>query len=77
MEIEKAKLFRTQSHPLLLACLCLIALAGIGCGEGEDRAYSRGSTITVLHPGDERILGPYWEMGAQFLVFPLTRTVRG
>ena len=69
MRIDKAKPIRAQSRTLILACVCLIAVAGIHCGGGEDRAYSRGSTITVLYPGDERILGPYQEMPAKFLVF--------
>lgn len=35
----------------------------------------RAAGITVLYPGDERILGPYWEMPAKFLMFlPLVRT---
>ncbi len=69
MRVDQARPIRSKSHPLILACICLIALAGIHCGEGEDRAYDRGSTITVLHPGDERILSPYWEMSPKFLVF--------
>ena len=39
------------------------------CGEGKDRAYSRGSTVTVLFEGDERVLGPRWNDHPQHLVF--------
>ena len=69
MRRDKAKPVHTQSHTLILVvCICFIALSGIHCGGGEDRAYSRGSTVTVLHPGDERIFTPLrWP--AQFLMF--------
>ena len=79
MRTHKAKHIRIQSHAIILACICLIVLAGIHCGGGEDRAYSSSSTLTILYPGEERILGPYWEMPAKFLVFlPLvSRNERG
>lgn len=32
-------------------------------------ASASEDTLTVLYPGDERILGPVWEMPAKFLVF--------
>lgn len=34
-------------------CVCFVALAGIHCGRGDDRADARSSTITILHGGDE------------------------
>ena len=70
MRTDKAKPIRTQSDTLILvACICFIPLACIHCGVGEDRAYSRESTITVLYRRDERVLGPYWGVTPQFLVF--------
>ena len=51
MRVDKAMHIRTQSYILILTCVSLIALAGIHCGGGEDRAYSRGSTVIVAHPG--------------------------
>ena len=70
MRRAKTKLVRTQGHTLILACVCLIALSGIHCGEGKDPAYSRGSTVTVLSPmEDEWLLSPAASDAAQFLVF--------
>ena len=60
---------RTTVRRAALALCCLLALASVGCGRGDDRAYSRGSTITVLYPTDERGLGPQYDMPAQFLMF--------
>ncbi len=51
MRIDKEMPLCIQSRTLILACVCLIALAGIHCGGGKDRAYSRGSTVIVAHPG--------------------------
>ena len=77
--LHRTKPLRTQSQPFILACICLIALAGIHCGDGKDRAYSRGSTVIVPYGDDERVLNPYFDMPAQFLVFlPLvTRNEHG
>ncbi|MFQ5739636.1 MAG: ABC transporter substrate-binding protein [Acidobacteriota bacterium] len=69
MKTEKAKPVCTQSHALMLACLCLIGLVGLECGRGTSRTGAEQSTIVVLQPGDERALGPYWDMSGQFLVF--------
>ncbi|KKN33356.1 hypothetical protein LCGC14_0804680, partial [marine sediment metagenome] len=52
-----------------LLCICLFALAVIHCREGKDLAYPRDSTITVLAPGDERLLMPFVLAPSQFLVF--------
>ena len=67
--LYRKKPIRSKSHALILACICLIALASAQCSRSEDRAYSRESTITVLHCCDERVLGPYWRYTPQFLVF--------
>lgn len=48
-------------------CAGSLALAATGCGRSKDRAYSRGSTLTVLFPGDER----YWPKGIVFLQMAL------
>ncbi len=53
----------------MIMCACLLALATVGCGRGGDRANSRGSTVTVLFPSDERVLGPQYDWPAKFLVF--------
>lgn len=58
-----------QSHLLIFVFLCLIVLAGAGCGEGKDRGYSRESTVTVLYDGDERLMGPAESWYPQFLMF--------
>lgn len=69
MRPKKKVVLHMQNHLLIFVCLCVIVLAGAGCGEGKDRGYTRESTIVVLQPGDERALGPYWDMSGQFLVF--------
>ncbi|MFB3111452.1 MAG: hypothetical protein ACE10G_05415, partial [Gemmatimonadales bacterium] len=70
MRVDKAMPVHTQSQTLILACLCLIALAGIHCGGGKDRAYSRGSTVVVSHRiSDEAALRPGSDSWAKFLVF--------
>lgn len=59
---------RTAWNRWAPACACLVAFIALGCGRGDDRAYRRASTLTVLHPGDERIFTPLiWP--AQFLIF--------
>jgi peptide/nickel transport system substrate-binding protein len=50
---------------LLGLSLSLLAVPS-GCGPGS--APDPG-TLTILYPGDERVLGPYWEMPAKFLMF--------
>ena len=40
-----------------VACLCFLALAAVGCGRGGERASFRGSTVTILYQGDERVVG--------------------
>ncbi|MFQ5902762.1 MAG: hypothetical protein ACE5JO_03640, partial [Candidatus Binatia bacterium] len=69
MRIDKVKPFRAQSHTLILACVCLIAFASTQCGRGYDRTRGDPSTLTVLYRRDERVLGPYWRVTPQFLVF--------
>ncbi len=40
-----------------VACLCFLVLAGVACDRGNDQANSRGSTVTILYQGDERVVG--------------------
>lgn len=48
----------------------LLVLTGAACAAGRGEL----PPLTVRYPGDERILGPYWEMPAKFLMFlPLAR----
>ncbi len=67
--------------PLRAAAVCILIIAAVaaGCGPDERAAVRSGDraspdaggedTLTVLYPGDERILGPAWGMPAKFLVF--------
>jgi peptide/nickel transport system substrate-binding protein len=61
----------------VVVAACLVALVlpvAAGCRGGSRAGASDASSITILYPGDERVLGPYWEMPAKFLVFlPLVR----
>ena len=64
--------FRSQSHTLILACVCLVALGGSHCGGGEDRAYSRGSTLVMAVPNVEAVKPCNWDL--DFLTFlPLAK----
>ncbi len=63
------KKIRIKNHTLIIAYICLIALLNFRCGRDNERTPSNKSTITVLYPYDERVLGPYWEMPAKFLMF--------
>lgn len=59
---------RRMAAALLIACAASGACARAGTPAASD-------TITILHPGDERLLGPYWDMSGQFLMFlPLVVT---
>ncbi len=57
------------SRNILILCLCLVALAGLNCRRRSDRASDHESKITVFSPRDERMLGPYYEVGEKFLMF--------
>jgi peptide/nickel transport system substrate-binding protein len=56
------------SRNILILCLCLVALAGLHCRRRSDRASTHESKITILHNGDEYVLGPQWNEWARFLV---------
>ncbi len=60
---------RIQSHLLFLLCPCLVALAFISCQNANDRADSRGSTVTILSSDDEWQLRPFENESPKFLVF--------
>lgn len=49
--------------------ILLIAGVNLGCRSQAERPKANGSTVTVLYPWDERVLGPYMDVGAKFLVF--------
>lgn len=51
------------------ALLIPAALAATLAGCGAAPAANDASTITVAYIGDERLLSPYWDMPAKFLVF--------
>jgi peptide/nickel transport system substrate-binding protein len=68
-EVEAHLESRESSRRSILAHVWLLCVAGLGCGPGGDRAGADVSTLTVLYPGEERILGPYWDMPAKFLMF--------
>ena len=55
----------------LLACACVLALAVLGCGRGDDRARSKQSTVTVLstEEGIDERSWVTWTISSQFLVF--------
>ena len=69
MRIDNEMHFRSQTNTLILACVCLVALAGIHCGGGEDRAYSRGSTVIISYCCGKEALNPSHAMDAINLVF--------
>ncbi len=57
---------------LTLASLVLASLLGLACGPGYDAeqgAQGEPSKVTVLYCCDERVLGPFYQMPAQLLVF--------
>lgn len=68
MSKDKRMSSRTLSRTLMFACICLVVLVSIHCGRGN-RLASDNSTVTVLYPWDERVLGPYYDVDAKFLVF--------
>ena len=67
--IQPRPTVRIVSQRLTLLSACLLVVAGPACRPHGDQISSDESTVTVLYIGDERILGPYWEMPAQFLMF--------
>ena len=59
---------------LAVAAAWSCTLAVVSCTARREATARDASSVTVLYPGDERILGPYWEMPAKFLMFlPLVR----
>ena len=52
-----------------IAFIILISLTSYHCKKPVDRSSLDSSTITVLYPWDERVLGPFMDVGAKFLVF--------
>jgi peptide/nickel transport system substrate-binding protein len=56
----------SRPGPTILAALLSLVSA---CAPAAPVADGGATTLTVLYPGDERILSPYWEMPAKFLMF--------
>ena len=54
---------------IVTAIILLTAWMNLNCRKLSDRPSADSSTITVLYPWDERVLGPYMDVGAKFLVF--------
>ncbi len=50
-------------------CASSLAFAAVGCGRRGDQARAKHSTITVLDPYDEWVLGPENDDPPKFLVF--------
>ncbi len=68
--LDRTKPLRGKSHPLILAAICVIALASTQCSRNEDRTSSRESTVIVAYYGDgERALHLNEGSPPQFLVF--------
>ncbi len=57
-----------RSRVFVLVCLCLYIFFVIGCSH-RDQPQADKSTITILYPWDERVLGPYYDVDAKFMVF--------
>jgi len=63
---------RTRRRAVACATLALLT---VGC---ERRAGPSGEAIVVLHPSEERVLGPVWDDTPKFLMFlPLVNYERG
>ena len=54
---ERMNAFKKAPY-LTLICICLIVLISLSCGRGEYKASAGESTLTILYPGDEWMLGP-------------------
>ncbi|MFQ5678731.1 MAG: ABC transporter substrate-binding protein [Gemmatimonadota bacterium] len=57
---------RRVSRPGALAVLVLVCPLAVGC---DTRPPEAASTITILYPAEERVLGPVWDDTPKFLVF--------
>jgi peptide/nickel transport system substrate-binding protein len=49
--------------------VALILLSTAGCRRESRRDRAGTNTLTILYPGDERIMGPDYDMPAKFLMF--------
>lgn len=66
--------YGTMDHLRRLCGGVLVGIVLAACAPAAERPHRSEAAVTVLYPGDERILGPYWEMPAKFLMFlPLVR----
>jgi peptide/nickel transport system substrate-binding protein len=56
---------------LIVGALLLVGLSA--CGRDDPRSAEPVSTVAVLYPADDGVVGPHWDEPAKFLVFlPLT-----
>jgi len=60
---------RLKRRILPIAMVLLISLISFHCRRPVDRSSVDNKTITVLYPWDERVLGPFMDVDAKFLVF--------
>ena len=65
--LYRTRSLRRQGPTLLLVYLCLITLVSTQCSRKEDRAYARGSTVTIALPDFSFLLPD--DTDADFLVF--------
>ncbi len=49
--------------------LAFIFLLNFNCQKPNGSQRTDSSTVTILYPYDERILAPYYDVDAKFLVF--------
>ena len=60
---------RLAGPPWMIMCAYMLALVALGCGRGDDRAYSRESTVIVATSEGAEDLNPDFDHTARFLVF--------
>jgi peptide/nickel transport system substrate-binding protein len=58
----------TESRTLALVCICILILTSQQCNR-SDRSQADKSTITIMYPGDEYLMGPNQEGEPMFMVF--------
>lgn len=64
---ERARGFERLSEIERLAALVVLSAVLAGCGNAPAVEEDSTTTITILHPGDERGLGLCWDMSARLL----------
>ncbi len=60
----------TFNRTIIKVCICFLALANAQCGGDNRRSQTDSRTLTIhVANGDERVLGPAWDIYAKFLMF--------